>query len=456
MTSAIALLPGIIALLIALFRTVEKAFIGWYLPILILLPQIFTFHVPKVPDLNFSQAAILPIFAVFLIKKGFLWTLTLCDFLIIGFVAICTYSEYINEALGSTAALFVNLLTNVVMPYGLAKGLIHRGGFSIAFAKRFISLILIDVLLSAYEEKMTVNPYAQFFQIFFPDQGAEWPTLMRYGLVRIAGPFMQPIFFCIAIGVALQLNYWLAKNKFWGTRYKYIPTPPVTKGILIGTILFLGFILTFSRGPMLGIFLGSLFIGIGFSKHPWKSFISRCFLFAICSLLVVESYQYYSEIGQEYASSDTEYTIAYRAELVEKYIDIATEQFWLGWGADSWPKLASTQSIDNNYLWVLLKHGVFALGLLLSIIFYSVFRLFFRGMSTPISLVGDRSLAFTFFGIIAGLGISLITVYMGLQIEPIFFILIGWAEGYIISKPRGAGEMETPSNYKKRYAIGEA
>jgi hypothetical protein len=46
----------------------------------------------------------------------------------------------------------------------------------------------------------------------------------------------------------------------------------------------------------------------------------------------------------------------------------------------------------------------------------------------------ESSLAFTFLGIILAFAVSMVTVYLGENVVPAFFMLLGWAEGYIQGK----------------------
>ena len=57
--------------------------------------------------------------------------------------------------------------------------------------------------------------------------------------------------------------------------------------------------------------------------------------------------------------------------------------------------------------------------------------LFLKGLSEP---EGRHSLAFTFLGIIVGFVVSIVTVYLGENVVPALFLLLGWAEGYIHGK----------------------
>lgn len=436
MGAVILLLPGLIVFIAMILKPPEKVFQNFYLPILILLPQLFTFHINRIPDVSFAQIAIIPLFVLGFFQRMHRWKWSLTDFLIVSYVMETLYSEYSAEGLGSSAQLLTNSLTNIIFPYALAKILIHPAGYSISFAKTFSILIYTNILLTIYEQRFMTNPYINFFQRFFPNQGFEWPTITRYGFVRIAGPFIQPILMAIGCSMAFFLNAWVQRNGFWGKHYRYIPDLFIPKGWLFGIVIFIGLIFTFSRGPLLALALGYLFVGIAYSKYPLPSFIIRTSIFLMATLCISIVYDYYSGIGIELATSDQEMTLSYRTDLVGKYSDIIWQKPWFGWGSNSWPKVASTVSVDNQYLWLTLKHGFIAVILYGMIMANIVFQLLKKGLFLPNNMKRERSLNFTFLGLYLTLIFAFVTVYMGMQIEPLFYILTGWIQGYINTPPK--------------------
>lgn len=433
MLTTLALLPGLISLFLIFIWSPERLFLRYYLPILLLLPQ-FRLELPQIPEISISQAALLPILGAYLFRNvfSFSWRFSLMDLLVVAYVAVCVYSQYVNQGAGSGAALLANQFSSMLGTYILAKGLIHWKGLSVSFAKMFVTLIIIDILLTPYEMKFSANPYNQIFSHFFPGQGDSWPTLTRFGIVRISGPFFQPIIFGMVIGTAFLINYWLTRNKLWENKYKYIPTLPFYKGSVYLFLLGLGLVLTLSRGPLLSTFLGFIFLGIGFSWHPWKTLALRFGVFLLCTVVAYQTVQGYASTGTELAQTDTEYTLAYRGKLVEEYLDIALQKPYLGWGTTGWYTGKYAPTIDNEFLFNALSHGFIATGIFAFIIAYSLLRLLFVGLMLPVSPIVNRSLAFTFFGAILSLGICLLSVYLGMQIGAVLFILIGWAEGYIL------------------------
>jgi hypothetical protein len=141
----------------------------------------------------------------------------------------------------------------------------------------------------------------------------------------------------------------------------------------------------------------------------------------------------YASVGRAQAQSVAQETAAYRKELLDKYIDIALEHSVFGWGRNTWPKIASMPSIDNYYLLLALMHGLLALGFLVGIFLFMMARLFIHSMKVPYRKPSGSTLGFTLLGIYASIAFSIATVYMGEQSLPIFFLITGWAEGYLLS-----------------------
>ena len=92
-------------------------------------------------------------------------------------------------------------------------------------------------------------------------------------------------------------------------------------------------------------------------------------------------------------------------------------------------------SIDNYYLLLTLMHGFVSLFFLLAILLTSIVRLMMRGMAHPPPALPGSDLAFTLAGIQVAILITIATVFMGGQVVPIFALITGWAEGFLIGRP---------------------
>lgn len=457
MSSYIALIPGALAtiyLCIHFLRgsgaPIARTFLVVYLPTLLLLPQEYFVDIPVLPNLNFSQSAIIPIFIAFLlfperkqlsVKKG----LRLMDFLVVSYALVCVFSEYYNTGMEEgganfeqnlwRAVLYRNTL-NVILPYFLARKLIHANGLTQTFGKILVFCSFFALVISAYEWKMVVNLYVEIFQWFFPELSEQiWVPSYRYGLVRISGPFGHPILFGTGIATALLFNHWLSRNKFWKKNLSFLFLNSYWKGACIALLLFFGLVLTFSRGPLYSSIFAVFILGLGYTRHRGLYLLGVSAFFAIITIFVIQYITYYSEIGENLASSQLEQTAIYRVNLIQAYMEYIQEKLWLGWGATTWPKALSMVSIDNEYLFILVTHGVVALVIFCAILMITSAKLFRAGMKIPYKFRFNQSLAFTLLSVLFMFTITFITVYMAHQVEVLTFIIIGLSQGFLDTEP---------------------
>lgn len=186
------------------------------------------------------------------------------------------------------------------------------------------------------------------------------------------------------------------------------------------------------RGPWLGGLLGAVFVNAG--RHPKrkKAFIIGSVLLILLSIPGYIAFMTYLDLKPGMEMTMSQETALYRKFLFERYFNIALDHAWLGAGGrNTWPKVPGMTSVDNYYLLLSLMHGVLATLLLVSLMGWMCVRLFRKGMAEPLEA---NSLAFTFLGIIVAFFVSLVTVYLGEGVVPAFFLLLGWAEGYMQGK----------------------
>lgn len=472
MLSLVGLLPGIIAVIYLIYQfssgsscSTSKAFIKVYLPCLFLFHMGFYVNITFIPAFTFGQSALIPIFFAYFVlpstpvmrtKRG----LRVLDILVIGYAVSCVVSEYVNTGMldGPDGSLWKSLLFrevfNVMVPYYLARKLIYPYGLTPAFMKMLIVCCLITLCISAYEWRFVVNLHVELFRKFFNYMQSEWVPIYRYGLVRVSGPYGHPILFGIILAFCFLCNHWLIRNKFWKRNFLFLDMRAKTKGYLIGLFLFAGLILVFSRGPLLSMLISFLIIGIGYSKRKHVSLLGRSAILVVIGYICYDIVDYYSNITPERAIDTLDSTGAYRAKLVQSYMKYIDENFWLGWGYTTWPKASGMLSIDNEYLWLAIIHGMIPVFFFVAMIVFSVFKLFFRGMKLSYNDKEDRSLAFTLFSIICMLAVSLVTVYMGQQVENLFFMTIGLTQGFLDTFPRKNTSLSsvTPPVNRNAYA----
>lgn len=430
----IALLPLLIAALVALRTSPASAFLGVYLPVLLLLPEGYRAVLPGLPDPTLSQSAALGVMAVFLLKNGLRWQFSFTDFLVAGFAFCVAYSEYLNAGYSEAQNLMFDMLAWVVFPYVLAKALIVPQGLSIPFARRLVFLVFVAVLIAPFEFKFGMNPYQMLFNPLFPGQGTGWVTTFRHGMARVAGPYSHAILAGVMMVVAYRIQRWLEWNGGWETTFRNLPGLPLSKGRIITLALFAGALMTIARGPWIGGLLGGLTLLVGRSRNRARAAALVLIAVVLIGVPAATAFYSYVSVGRAGATTSSQESAAYRKELIDKYTDIALEKATWGWGRNTWPRVAGMPSIDNYYLLLALMHGVVALGFLLALFGWMMTRLYRRGMRTEVPVPGGCTLAFTLLGVYLIVFISIATVYLGQQTIPMLFVITGWAEAYLLSR----------------------
>lgn len=428
---------GLISFLYSVFRKPEKAFLDVYLPVLLLIPQIFTSRVFFLPALNTAEITIIPIFIVAVALRFSRWRFTFMDFVIAVFIIIKVYSENLNWGYKEALNVLAVQMCDVWAPYSLAKLFIIPSKLLVPFVRRLVFLMFIIFIVSIYELIYIGDLFVMIPErLIFPGQQENWGLyLFRYGIKRINASFAQPILLGIGFSIVLFLNYWLIKGNLWSKTFKYLPIPFIKKSFIITLALILGLITTFSRGPWLSTIIGFTLVGVGYSKSRHRSLMLRAGLLFLVGVIGYNILETSLDINKRVAGEATGSAI-YRIELLDIYYDSIMQRPWTGWGRTGLPVIEGRRSIDNEYLFSALRNGLLIPFLELFIMFYLLYRLFKRGLKHDKEFNEDTTFAFCLIGIFITLGISLFTVYMGLQIEPLFFMMVGLAEGFLHSKPK--------------------
>ena len=424
----IALLPAFLSALWVARHGVARAFFDIYLPVLLVLPDYFRFFIPGLPDPTMNQAAILPIAAVFLAKEARGWKFSTGDLLVVLFAYVCAYSEFRAKNYAEAQNLMFDMLTNVVLPYVLTKGLVEGKGNRIAFASRFVVLMTIVAFMLPWETKMTTVLIRIPLNPFFPGQG-NWTPTARWGLIRAAGPYghaiLAGIMMCVAYRVARFMEWsggFPGKVSFAGLS---IPRGRFHTLAILG-----GAFLTLVKGPWVGAFAGGALVTLLKAKNRKAVGGALLALLVLVGIPVCVWFWQWAGVGRANAVTTSQETAAYRKELIEAYLSVAARNAMWGWGRAGWPKVGGFESTDNHYLLLALNHGLVALSLFAAIQLRLLWRLVRFGLgrnrTDPSAL-----LSFNLAGTIAVFLVSLATVYHGQQTVHLFFIIAGWAEGLL-------------------------
>jgi hypothetical protein len=427
------IIPALIAAYVATNQTAWRAYLNVYIPVLLLLPMYYRWVIPMLPDPTFEQATILPIAAVFLYRDGMRWKFSMMDFFMAAFAGCIGTSEYINAGYNEAQNLMFDMIATVVFPYMLTKGLLQTEARSIALAKRMVMMFLAVSIISVYEFRMGLSPWI-FMRHFFPGQGLEWVTSFRYGFARIAGPYAHAILAGLVLTVGLMLQLWLTFSKKWEPQFKGLEWLPISKSTLITLGLLGGIVMTMVRGPWLGGVAGLTLASVGLAKHRLRALIVIVVTSLVVGIPAASAFWAYASVGRAHSKTASQETAAYRVELMDKYLDFVKQKPLLGYGRNTWPQIHTAPSIDNYYLLLSLMHGTVSMGLFVSIMLIMIFRLMRFEMSLPVRLPRGSSLGFILAGSFVLYAVTLATVYMGMQAIPVFAIMTGWSEAYLLTR----------------------
>ncbi len=431
---AIILLPGIISLWLATNRSLEAAFFSVYLPVLMLIPDYFKYPIDGLPDPGFGQATVLPI-GIGLCWLAFVrreWRFSPLDFFVVAFVAWEFISDLYNIGYKEAQNALFNALTLALFPYMLGKALIEPMALRVRFARRFVWLLFVVCVISLYEFKMGNSLFRPVVMVFFPGQDPEAFTQIRWGFGRIAGPYVHAILMCTILGMGYLLCRWLAVSGQWERHFKWFGSIPFKKSSILTFGLLAGMLMTLSRGPWMGAACGAILASIGTAVNRPRALRRALVILVGSGLLIYTVGKAYLDGASAFEGIEEQASAAYKAILVDEYETIVMQQPISGFGHMNWPRVPGMASIDNNYLLTALNSGLVGLGLLLAIYGAAIWRLFASAYSVAGLEPSERAFRFAMLGIMVGVAISTATVYMGAQLQPLFYVFLGWGEGSIV------------------------
>lgn len=418
---------ALLAALVAVTRyTPGRAMVVVYLPVLLLLPDTYHAITPGLPDPSFNQAAVLPIVAVAALRYGTQWRPSVTDLLVLGFTLSVAFSEYLAAGYAEAQNLIFTMLTAALAPYLVARWCIARERLHVAVARTFAGLLFGLAVFGLFEARFGFNPFHASIERFFPGQGG-WVTTFRHGLARVAGPYSHAILAGIMMVMAYRIQRWLEWGGHWEPRFVRVRLP-WNKARFITVWLLIGCIMTVARGPWLGGIAGGIIALIGRANNKKRMLFITLGASVVIGVPAVVAFFSYLDVKPGETMTMSQESAVYRKVLMDKYTDIALEHAWLGWGRNTWPKVGGMESIDNYYLLLSLMHGLLSTLLLVAAMLWLMARLLRQGLNEP---AGHNSLSFCLMGTIASVLVSLVTVYLGENVLPAFFFILGWAEGFL-------------------------
>lgn len=431
MTRYIVFVATLLSLRMIARRGLSQTVLLVWIPIFLAFPFNFFVNIPGLPDPNLMQAAILPILVLLLRDKQPLMRFGRMEMLLAIYVVFRVFMDFLGRGYSDAQNYAFYMLSSLIGPYLIGRYVIDRRQMDIATARMFVLMFVLFFPMFVYELKFWVSPVYELFHKLFP--GAVSRVSIRYGVARTAGTFEHPILACVMIVVVYRLHRWLTWMGEWDkpqrgwlgwldqkTRWMRIPL-----AAKISTLLILMAIMTISRGPWIGGFVGAAMTAVGNFKNRKKWLL----IFALALVMgggigkiALDSYITPKE-GQ-IISSEAQ-TMLYRKEMIDRYKEFIFENKWTGWGLTTYPKVRGMESVDNAFFLMSLQHGIPAPAIFVIIFLYAIISQIKFGLKAP---PGESPLGFTFAGIYLAAFISFATVYMGAHTEPMLFLLLGWGE----------------------------
>jgi hypothetical protein len=437
----IFLIPFFFSLLFLIQGRSDLAFLNVYLPCLLLLPSYYLIRLPHMPPQSAAEWALFPLGIVLFFARRSWPSLRRMDLWIVLFMLSMGASELLRETSPKDGlALFANMFVQMFFAYLVGRCLIEPD-LRVATVKRIVLLLLCLTPAILWEYRMGQNPWIDgAHRIFHYEIGSF--VQIRAGHARVQACFGHAILAGIMFFIVFLLNTSL------GDIYKHdkVRLGPLFSGLeryhVPAILLLLFLLLTRSRGPMIGAAVGFSILQIPKFRNIKIGAVVVALLLVIAGVFANSYFNKYTGVSDASSSDEQQSSAAYRRELAINYKRITDTGGWLGWGALSFPKVAGQPSIDNYYLLVQLGQGKIGLYLFLLIAAESLFA---AGRSAfTFRARESRFFAFICIGALAGLFLSLYTVYLGDQVVQVCFLLIGWSQSL-----QDTGEVDLPSVAEK-------
>lgn len=415
--SLIAWAPSLVCALVARWKGAERALVFVALPTLVLLPAYYTHKLPGLPIASFHNYTLL-VTAAALFLAGARTRVVVADVLVAGLCATAVLSEFVTRDGHEAKNLAALMLMGTVAPYWIGRVAARETGRLVALVGMVALAGAFVGWVSPWEARMGSNPF-DFWRRLWPHWVPWDGALYRGGLRRVAGPFAHPICSGFFFSMALPLALWLTGSGLPRRRWERLV-------LMAG--LFLGLGTALSRGPILGAVLALSIAHVGALRcRRWivVGGVALAFFSIPFMLPVIE--QYFA-VDRSSATTEAQETAAYRKEMLERYLEVVAAEPLLGYGRYQIPVVAGLKSIDNQYLFLALSHGLPHALLFLSLLLWS-------GLSLAASLlrihVADPvgRLGWALVGLLGGAVLTQATVFAGTQTAPLLLLFVGLAVG---------------------------
>jgi hypothetical protein len=364
-------IPGLLALIQCIRRGPERALLDVYLPALLLLPE-YTWQISG--QCSFADTAIIPIAAFLLFQSKRKWQWSAIDLVVLAYVAVTVVAEGMNKGykLGSQN-LALQELCSILLPYLAAKQMFQHPQFAVDFAKRVAVLLTIVAIISVYEFRMGSDLFTRFFDGIFPPNGNT--TVIRGGFMRTQGPFGHAITLGVMMALGFRIARWLEWNGVWNDKLRFLQ---ISKIRFCELWIAAGSIMSLSVGPWMAAACGAVVISVCRAQNRKRAIGSLIVVIVLFGMPIYTAFKTYVSVDPSAAAASgdrLQEDLAYRNMLVPVYTPVVEERLAWGWGRNGFPVLQGMPSIDNDYLFVALTFGVYALCLRVALYLWPLMQL---------------------------------------------------------------------------------
>ena len=433
------LVPGLISLFLVLRGRIETAFLSVYLPCLLCLPDGYRLRMPHLPPTSVAQFALIPLGVVGIVKLLRRCSFALMDLLVLLYAASLGLSEILHASLLNDGIFSaVDAFISYFLAYVAGRTLIEPE-LRIATVRRFVALVLLNGFPGLYEWRMGQSLYGMLGGKLLGISVSS-DVQLRGGHGRMGGSFVDAEIAGIAFAMTFCLNAWLVYLRRVQASASVELDKRLTKVMIWikmqcslspkyyvpGLLLLLYVLWTQSRGPLIALAAGYLILQIPRFRN------TRIMTIVVAALLVggyVTTAKYfasYTNVTFENATTEQQQSALYRRQMNEVYPPIAEKGGWTGYSALGIPYVPGKLSIDNQYLLVHLAWGRLGYILFVLIVWENIRVLMVR--SWQLEALEDRAFIFSMLAAMAVLWLTLLTVFMGLQLPQLSFLLIGWIQ----------------------------
>lgn len=442
MLQYLCIIPFFFSLYYVLKMRPDLAFLNVFLPCTFLLPTYYSVRLPHLPPESAASWALLPL-GIAVLMQSRTPIFRRMDLWLVLYILSFGASEFLRENNQKDGLnLFAAGAFQMVLAYIVGRRIIEPG-VRLATTKRIVLLFLCLTPGILYEYRMTTNPWIELGDRLHVSLGSF--VQLRGGHPRVQACFGHPILAGMLFTVAFLLSCSLSDiyrtdGSMLGGLYSKLE-----RYHLPGLIILVFLLLTQSRGPWIGAAVGYTIVQIPKFKHLKLVAALLVLVLGIGGAIIHNYFEKYTNVVDNGTLSEEQESAVYRREMLENYKTIADQGGWLGWGALSFPTVAGQTSIDNAYLLIQLSQGKLGLYLFVLLAAEGIFTTAYDAFTFRTR--EDRFFAFTLLAALVSLFASLYTVYLGAQLVPVLFFLLGWSQSL-----RDRGEERRTLQFKRVFS----